>query len=198
MSSMKQKNEMTVLAPVDSTSVTQYKDFIREQDMQIEKLNETVDTLMKEKQELKSHIYELRTTISYLNDQNLVLRAAQTNLCDGKEPILCANNSCSSKQELDRYKDLVTELEDRLAKHVLLIEEYKQKDNSKKESALEERLKQKTEELEKLEKDQEDLLQFVAYQDSKITFYKERLIALGEKVESDDNSADLDTDDLLE
>lgn len=53
MSSIQQKNQMTVLAPTDCTLVTQYKDLIREQDIQVQKLNQTVDTLMKEKQELE-------------------------------------------------------------------------------------------------------------------------------------------------
>lgn len=112
----------------------------------------------------------------------MVLRAAQTNLCDGKQTVPCANNSCSSKKELDRCKDIVVELETNLAKHALTIEEYKQKDTNRKESILEDKLKEKIEELEKLKKDQEDLLELLTDQDSKILMYKEKLIALGEKV----------------
>ncbi|KAI4494705.1 hypothetical protein M0804_000906 [Polistes exclamans] len=199
MSSVHQKNQMSVLAPADCTLVTQYKDLIREQDIQVQKLNQTVDTLMKEKQELESHVNELKATVSYLKDQNLLLRVAQTNLCDGKQTVPCPNNSCSSKKELDKCKEIVTELETSLAKYAFIIEEYKQKDTIRRESNnLEEKIKEKTEELEKLKKDQEDLLVLLADQDSKITLYKEKLITLGEKVDSDESSADLDTDELPE
>jgi len=37
----------------DNTLVSQYKDLIREQDMQIQKLNQANDSLAKEKQELE-------------------------------------------------------------------------------------------------------------------------------------------------
>lgn len=37
----------------DNTLVLQYKDLIREQDVQIQKLNQVNDTLLKEKQELE-------------------------------------------------------------------------------------------------------------------------------------------------
>lgn len=37
----------------DNTLVLQYKDLIREQDVQIQKLNQTNDALLKEKQELE-------------------------------------------------------------------------------------------------------------------------------------------------
>lgn len=37
----------------DNTLVSQYKDLIREQDVQIQKLNQANDALLKEKQELE-------------------------------------------------------------------------------------------------------------------------------------------------
>ena len=41
------------MSPPDSALVAQYKDLIREQDSQIQKLNQINETLSKEKQELE-------------------------------------------------------------------------------------------------------------------------------------------------
>lgn len=46
------KNQLS-MSVSDNTLVLQYKDLIREQDVQIQKLNQANDTLLKEKQELE-------------------------------------------------------------------------------------------------------------------------------------------------
>lgn len=181
----------------DNTLVLQYKDLIREQDVQIQKLNQANDVLLKEKQELEAQLQELRSTVSHLRDQNLVLRAAQTNIGDGKETI-ASSNSIDMEKELQTYKTMVANLEKRLAEYVHVSQEHKEKNNEKKESELEYQLKSKIDELEKLKKDQEDLLILLTDQDSKIMLYKERLTELGDKVESDESSGELDTDDQPE
>ncbi|GAB1869376.1 General vesicular transport factor p115 [Camponotus japonicus] len=181
----------------DNTLVLQYKDLIREQDVQIQKLNQANDALLKEKQELEAQLQELRSTVSHLRDQNLVLRAAQTNIGDGKETIASSNN-IDMEKELQTYKTMVADLEKRLAEYVHVSQEPKEKNNEKKESELEYQLKSKIDELEKLKKDQEDLLVLLTDQDSKIMLYKERLTELGDKVESDESSGELDTDDQPE
>ncbi|XP_029178163.1 general vesicular transport factor p115 [Nylanderia fulva] len=179
----------------DNALVLQYKDLIREQDVQIQKLNQVNDTLLKEKQELETQLQELKSTISHLRDQNLVLRAAQINMGDGKETVNSSSN-IDLEKELQTYKTTVVDLENRLAEYVHMTQEHKEK--NEKESELENQLKSKTEELEKLKKDQEDLLELLTDQDSKIMLYKERLIELGDKVESDESSGELDTDDQPE
>ncbi|XP_072743938.1 general vesicular transport factor p115 [Anoplolepis gracilipes] len=181
----------------DNTLVLQYKDLIREQDVQIQKLNQANDTLLKEKQELEVQLQEFRSTVSHLRDQNLVLRAAQTNIGDAKEIVVSSNN-IDLEKELQTYKTMVADLENRLAEYMHMVQEHKEKNNEKKESELEYQLKLKTDELEKLKKDQEDLLELLTDQDSKIMLYKERLIELGDKVESDESSGELDTDDQPE
>jgi len=47
------KNQLSMMSLSDNTLVLQYKDLIREQDMQIQKLNQANDSLTKEKQELE-------------------------------------------------------------------------------------------------------------------------------------------------
>ncbi|EZA48848.1 hypothetical protein DMN91_004882 [Ooceraea biroi] len=190
------RNQLSMISLSDNTLVLQYKDLIREQDMQIQRLNQANDSLMKEKQELEAQVQELRSTVSHLRDQNLVLRAAQANIGNEKETIASSNNSDFEK-ELQTYKTMVADLEKRLAEHTHITQDYKEND-SEKESELEHQLKSKTEELEKLKKDQEDLLELLTDQDNKIMLYKERLIELGDKVESDESSGELDTDDQPE
>lgn len=129
----------------------------------------------------QTQMQELRLTVSHLRDQNLVLRGAQTNIGDGKETVPSSNNTDLEK-ELQTYKTMIVDLESRLAEYSQIIEEHKEKSNRKSESELEYQLKLKTDELEKLKKDQEDLLELLTDQDTKITLYKERLIELGYKV----------------
>lgn len=120
---------------------------------------------------------ELRSTVGHLRDQNLVLRATQTNM-DEKETVA---NNLDLEKELQTYKTMVADLENRLAGYSQTAQEHKEK-NSGKESDLEYQLALKIEEFEKLKKDQEDLLELLTDQDSKIMLYKERLIELGDKV----------------
>lgn len=86
------------------------------------------------------------------------------------------------EKELQTYKTMVADLEKRLAEYVHMTQDHKEKNNEKKESELEHQLKSKMDELEKLKKDHEDLLELMNDQDSKIMLYKERLIELGDKV----------------
>lgn len=112
----------------------------------------------------------------------MVLRAAQTNIGDGKETVASSNN-IDLEKELQTYKTMVADLENRLAEYTHMTQDHKEKTNEKKESELEYQLKLKADELEKLKKDQEDLLELLTDQDSKIMLYKERLIELGDKVQ---------------
>lgn len=86
------------------------------------------------------------------------------------------------EKELQTYKTMVADLEKHLAEYVHITQDHKEKNNEKKESELEYQLKSKMDELEKLKKDHEDLLELMNDQDSKIMLYKERLIELGDKV----------------
>lgn len=47
------KNQLSVMNLPDNTLVSQYKDLIREQDIQIQRLNQSNDFLTKEKQEFE-------------------------------------------------------------------------------------------------------------------------------------------------
>ncbi|XP_031844161.1 general vesicular transport factor p115 isoform X2 [Nomia melanderi] len=197
-SSLHHKNQITSAIPADSVLVAQYKEVIREQDLQIQKLNQITESLAKEKHELEAQIYDLQSTISHLRDQNLVLRVAQTNmLSESVESADTVKNTDSA--ELEKCRNVISELENRLTEYASVIKEYERKFEERNETAhFECKLKEKSEELDKLKKDQEDLLELLTEQDSKIVLYKERLLALGEKVETDESSIELDTDDQPE
>lgn len=47
------KNQLSMMSLSDNTLVSQYKDLIREQDMQIQRLTQANESLAKEKQELE-------------------------------------------------------------------------------------------------------------------------------------------------
>ncbi|XP_043276188.1 general vesicular transport factor p115 [Venturia canescens] len=185
------KDQANSMNPTSSVLVAQYKDLIREQDVQIQKISEANQVLTREKRDLEAQLHELQTTVSHLKDQNLVLRAAQTNLSAEKPAVV--NNVDATSEELEKLRNTVKDLENRLAASELKNQEHERKTSDSAE--LKNQLQEKVEELERLRKDQEDLLELMADQDSKITIYKEKLEALGVKVESDESSGDLETDD---
>ncbi|XP_043577732.1 general vesicular transport factor p115 isoform X1 [Bombus pyrosoma] len=189
-SSLHHKNEITTPTLSDSVLVAQYKELIRDQDFQIQKLNQLTESLVKEKNELEAQVHDLRSTISHLKDQNLVLRAAQTNLQseESESNSVIINEGCT--KEAEKYKTVIAELEIRLVEYASMVKKY--------ETDFERKLKEKSEELEKMKKDQEDLLELLAEDESKIMRYEEKLAALGEKIETDESSIELDTDDQTE
>ncbi|XP_046602584.1 general vesicular transport factor p115 isoform X1 [Neodiprion lecontei] len=176
------KDPTSTLSPSDSALVSQYKELIREQDAQIHRLNQTNETLAKEKRDLETQVYELQTSISHLRDQNLVLRAAQINLTEAKELVPSVDTIDLTNVELEKYKNTVRDLENRLAECTLNLQKQERTECNSNNSEYEKLLKEKTLELEKMKKDQENLLELLTEQDSKLMQYKEKLVALGEKV----------------
>lgn len=137
-------------------------------------------------------IQDLQSQISNLRDQNLVLRAAQTNLAD-KDMLTNDSLKLDSSEELQKSLHTIQDLESQLSEYKSLVLSLQEKE-SQVSLELENKLKESTEELEKLKKDQEDLLELLSDQDTKLMLYKEKLTALGEKVESDGSSGEVDDD----
>lgn len=132
---------------------------------------------------LQQQVLELKAEVDSLTDQTKILRAAQISYSEEKIPQTISNNVASSNEELEKYKNQISDLEKRLSDSLTLIQELQSKTvNSKITIDLENRLKQQTKEFENLKKDQDDLLVLLTDQDNKLMMYKERLIALGEKV----------------
>lgn len=112
----------------------------------------------------------------------MVLRAAQTSLPEGEKPISVLNNHLdSTNEELNKYRSQVKDLENRLSECLTMLDEYKGKE-SRQCQALQNQLKETTEKLSSLDKDQENLLLLLVHYDNKMKAYRERLVALGENV----------------
>ncbi|KAJ9591959.1 hypothetical protein L9F63_001471, partial [Diploptera punctata] len=161
----------------ENTLLQQYKDLIREQDSKLQELSQTVDRLTVDNTSLQSQVEELTSTMSQLRDENMLLRA-QANTLNGAD-------LSRWKSECENKDNLIHRLEEQLKLQESPV------NNS---SNLEKELKEKKEELEianseleKLRKDQEDLLELLADQDAIVNDYKARLRARGEKVDDDDD-----------
>lgn len=131
---------------------------------------------------LQVQVRDLRLTISHLKDENLVLRAAQTKMLSEETESHSIVSNGNSEKDLEECRSSIADLESRLTESTSIIKEYQRKLEERSDSEFERKLKEKTEELEKLKKDQENLLELLTDLDSKIMLYKEKLTALGEKV----------------
>ncbi|CAG5078796.1 Similar to Uso1: General vesicular transport factor p115 (Mus musculus) [Cotesia congregata] len=138
-------------------------------------------------------IQDLQSQISNLRDQNLVLRAAQTNLADKDTLPNHQIKIDDSSEELQKSRSKIQDLESQLSEYKSMVVALQEKE-SQVSIELEKKLKETSEELEKLKKDQEDLLELLSDQDTKLMLYKQKLTALGEKVESDGSSGEVDDD----
>lgn len=130
---------------------------------------------------LQQQVSELKAEVNSLMDQTKILRAAQIQYTEDKLPKSTSNNIEPSNTDLEKYKNHISDLEKRLSDSLILIQELQSKKLDK-TTDLENRLKEQTKEFEDLKKDQDDLLVLLTDQDNKLTMYKEKLIALGEKV----------------
>lgn len=184
------ESSVASLSVGETKLVGRYKDVIREQDVQIRELKGQNEGLVRERVEMEGRVKELEGLVGNLRDQNLVLRAAQS---DSNSKV----NGEKGSDEVEAMRRRVQELEERLAE---CLTDVKGREGTEGErlTEVERELRERTEELEKVKKDQDDLLELLADQDSKIAGYKERLAALGEKVESEDSSGEADTDDQPE
>ncbi|XP_045475896.1 general vesicular transport factor p115 [Harmonia axyridis] len=152
------------LSEHENALLLQYKDLIRDQDKKLHDLQKAFNSLQREKEMLKNELDELRQTNSQLNDQNTVLKVQlSTNSTSNNvdhtliPPPVVSQFNTSTQIESEELKQLRIEL------------------------------KGKSEELEHLRKDQEDLLELLTDQDCKLTVFKNRLRELGEVFEDDDS-----------
>lgn len=133
-------------------------------DQEIKSLNEQVKDVNLNNTALKSKITALEMTNSQLSDQNILLKAqltASSSTSNGQ-----ISNDSLLQNELGRLEKENQSLQERF-------------NNEVKKSAIE---------LEKLKKDQEDLLELLSDQENKILKYKNQMKAAGLEVEDDDES----------
>lgn len=156
------------LSEQENALLLQYKELIRDQDKRLQELQRDYQSVQFENQRLREQVEELQRSNAQFQDQNTLLRAQ---LAAGAGTVAPSGDSDSVNP--------AKELQDRLDKL--------QADN-----------KEKEEELERLRKDQEDLLELLTDQEIKLNSFKNRLVELGENVEdmvdSDVNSVGSDRD----
>ncbi|KAJ8981003.1 hypothetical protein NQ317_014870 [Molorchus minor] len=122
---------------------------------------------------VQSNLTELRETNSQLLDQNTLLKAQISAVGRSSSADVCPTTSTASQTDIDgQHLDDLNNLI---------------KDTAEKE-----------EELEKMRRDQDDLLTVLTDQESKLNLFKNRLRELGETVEddvdSDNNSVESEND----
>lgn len=133
-------------------------------DQEIKSLKEQVKDVNLNNTELKSKITALEMTNSQLSDQNILLKAQLT------------ASSSTSNGQISNDSFLQNEL-GRL-----------EKENQSLQERFNDEVKKSAIELEKLKKDQEDLLELLSDQENKILKYKNQMKAAGLEVEDDDES----------
>jgi outer membrane murein-binding lipoprotein Lpp len=221
-------NELTISQEASSL-VAQYKNIIREQDHKIQTLNEQVKQLQLQNESIsvklmtfkrkscenyflllyllsiypQSKLTETQTSMSQINDQNILLRAQLTAASSGVQ-----NQQSNMNGFPDQHATKIHELEQQVsslthekshnetkiqfyeAENARLLTEIDQFRATKEDESTNEKLKCEINELnskvEQMSKDQEDLLELLADQDVRIKEYRKRLKNLGQQVEGDD------------
>lgn len=180
--------------------VGQYKDIIRDQDNRLQQLHEQLRNTETESTQLRAQLQQAQLTNSQLSDQNILLKAQ-----------LQAASDLQKSQQQSPFHLLPTQgenatqqveaLEGQLSALALQQQEQQSKasyfeaenrrllaeiDALKQRVVESERISNESRsDLEKLRKDQEDLLELLTDQESKMRSYRRSLKKLGYKVEDD-------------
>nr|CAD7591691.1 unnamed protein product [Timema genevievae] len=194
---------------VDSSYLLQYKELIREQDRRLEELSQTVERLTQEKHYMQMKLEECTGTLVQLRDQNMLLKAqANTSLgpvpeleearvglehwraeCEHKDAIIeSLQSNISADTHTDDLEARLHELYLEMGEKDLELERLKKsttshqhQDTSDELVETRQRLSEVSAELDKMKRDQDDLLELLTDQDTRLSMFKERLRTLGEK-----------------
>lgn len=171
--------------------MNQYKDIIRDQDSKIKSLTESLSRLEYEKSLLQSQLSEAMSSNSQLSDQNILLKAQLT---AASETVRNSNHINHLENQMSSISiDHQTQISFYQSENSRLLNEI---ENFKVRLLESERLvMENNNEMDKLRKDQEDLLELLSDQDTKLNQYKQQLRALGQHVEQSDDDEDDETDE---
>ncbi|XP_023946413.1 general vesicular transport factor p115 isoform X1 [Bicyclus anynana] len=165
----------------------QYKALIRQQDARLHELVHQLDALAQQAQGLQSALNDSLAANSLLKDENTLLKAqVSANSIPTTQP--AATQPPLPDPKLGEYEERIEQLNDevtRLNGEMTRLNEEVSRLKGELKAAKDEE-KNSAEEMEKLKKDQDDLLYLLANYDSKTNEYKLRLLQLGEKVEDDE------------
>ncbi|RVE47137.1 hypothetical protein evm_008214 [Chilo suppressalis] len=149
-------------------SLLQYKTLIRQQDARLHELTAQLDALLQRNQQLQSALNDATASNSHLKDENTLLKAQ----------VSAVNSLPNQSQQVPRDDVKVKEHEARIQELTAEVSRLGQELVTSREAH-----KMAADELEKLRKDQDDLLELLADQDAKLNEYKMRLMSLGQAVE---------------
>nr|XP_023018597.1 general vesicular transport factor p115 [Leptinotarsa decemlineata] len=166
----------------ENALLLQYKELIRDQDKKIQELQKNINNLTKQNEDLQERIQELEETNRQSADQNTLLKA---------QLAISSTNSVNMVPQLeqDQVKSNLTHSVPDSSEYTDLLNKIK---------ALEAENLEKDAELDKIRKDQDDLLELLTDQDTKLNTFKNKLRELGQTTndeDSDNNSAYSENDE---
>ncbi|XP_065072706.1 general vesicular transport factor p115 [Ochlerotatus camptorhynchus] len=189
--------------------VGQYKDIIRDQDSRLQKLQEQMKNVETENMQLKAQLEQAQNTNAQLSDQNILLKAQLQAASDLQKSLQQSPFHLLPTQG-ENLNHQVEVLEGQLA--ALSVQQQEQQsrvsyfdtENRRLLSDMEKLRQRVTEaeksaeegksDLEKLQKDQEDLMELLTDQETKMRSYRQSLKKLGQKVEDDSEEDEPEVD----
>ncbi|XP_034834591.1 general vesicular transport factor p115 isoform X1 [Maniola hyperantus] len=177
-----------------SEDLEQYKALIRQQDARLHELVHQLDALAQQARGLQSALNDSLAANSLLKDENTLLKA-QVSANSIPIPQSTLPSPPQPDPRIGEYEERIQQLNVEVTKlngevvrlngEVTRLNGEVDRLNGEVETAKDAE-RNATEELEKLKKDQDDLLYLLANYDSKTNEYKMRLLQLGETVEDDE------------
>ncbi|XP_047535372.1 general vesicular transport factor p115 isoform X1 [Vanessa atalanta] len=167
---MKQENGVNEERQSSEADLQQYKQVIRLQDARLSELLQQLEALAGQAASLQSALNDSLAANSLLKDENTLLKAqVSANSLPQSQPNLVQPPDPRIGEYEARIQQLTDEVT-RLTRDLNVVRE------SQKNSA---------EELEKMKKDQDDLLELLADQDLKLNEYNMKLLSMGSSIEED-------------
>ncbi|XP_066249415.1 general vesicular transport factor p115 [Euwallacea similis] len=173
------------LSEHENALLLQYKDLIRDQDKKLQEWQRKYAFLQKQFEDLKTQMEELQQTNVQMTDQNTLLKAQ---LAAGSPQVTNIVHEIHPVQSPppEALTVFVHGNNDVLLERIQKLE-----GDSAKLEKVEEELAEKTAELESYQRDQDDLLELLTAQDTKLNKFKERLRQLGALPKEDESSSEL-------
>ncbi|XP_045500485.1 general vesicular transport factor p115 [Colias croceus] len=187
--SQKQENGPSEAVAAED-NLEQYKSLIRQQDARLQELVHQLEALVQQNRQLQGALNDSIASNSLLKDENTLLKAQVSAKLPNQMPLQQMSQSSqatpgqahqsSQANHVAPNQDVLVEYDNKIqalnAEVNRLNEVLKSSEEGKRNSE---------QELEKLRKDQDDLLELLADQDLKINEYKMRLMSLGQNVEEE-------------
>ncbi|KAL1494395.1 hypothetical protein ABEB36_010000 [Hypothenemus hampei] len=163
------------LSEHENALLLQYKDLIRDQDKKLQDWQKKYTLLQIDYEQLKVQLEEVQQTNTQLQDQNTLLKAQlSTGAGQGVQIPAALGSEASEHKNNEALIERIQKLE---------------LENTRLQK-VEEELAEKSLEVESYQKDQDDFLELLVAQESKLNKFKVRLRQLGALAKEDDSSSD--------